>query len=104
MTLYLTLFKHPLKQLLAKLEFKVELRTQELKNKNEELTKLLQELELKQQQIIAQEKLAYLGMLSAGIAHEIKNPVYLINNLAELSLEIIEEVKLEFTDGRDIVF
>ncbi len=95
------LYINQLKQLLAKLEFKVELRTQELKNKNEELSKLLQELELKQQQIIAQEKLAYLGMLSAGIAHEIKNPVYLINNLAELSLEIIEEAKLEFTNDRD---
>jgi GAF domain-containing protein len=54
------------------LEIKVDERTQELQEKNQELQATLQKLKATQDQIIAQEKLASLGALTAGIAHEIK--------------------------------
>jgi predicted ATPase/signal transduction histidine kinase len=81
------------------LEIKVEERTREIKQKNEELANTLQTLRKTQARIIAQEKLASLGTLTAGIAHEIKNPLNFVNNFAELSIELaqelIEEIELQ---------
>lgn len=74
------------------LEIKVEERTREIQRKNEELAKTLQTLKKTQAQIIAQEKLASLGTLTAGIAHEIKNPLNFVNNFAELSIELAQEL------------
>lgn len=51
-----------------------------------------QELVSTQTQMIAQEKLASLGSLTAGIAHEIKNPLNFVNNFAELSVELVDEL------------
>ncbi len=50
-------------------------------------------LKATQQQLIQQEKLASLGGLTAGIAHEIKNPLNFINNFADLSVELVGEIK-----------
>lgn len=75
------------------LEEKVAQRTQELSARNEELANTLQRLNLTQAQLITQEKLASLGQLTAGIAHEIKNPLNFVNNFAELSLELIGEMR-----------
>lgn len=75
------------------LEEKVKERTQELEENNHQLKSTLQQLENTQQQIIAQEKLAYLGVISAGITHEIRNPVNLIKNFADLSLELEQELQ-----------
>ena len=50
------------------------------------------ELKAMQSQLVQQEKLASLGQLTAGIAHEIKNPLNFVNNFSELSIELIEEV------------
>ena len=60
--------------------------------KTAELAASLEELKATQTQLIVQEKLAALGQLAAGIAHEIKNPMNFVNNFSELSLEYIEEI------------
>ncbi|MGH2414342.1 MAG: sensor histidine kinase, partial [Microcystaceae cyanobacterium] len=83
------------------LEQKVKQRTQELQQKNQELANLLQKLKATQSQIIAQEKLASLGALTAGIAHEIKNPLNFVNNFAELSVELTQELLEEIESQKD---
>jgi signal transduction histidine kinase len=77
---------------IKELDSMVNKRTQELSNKNKALTKALDGLKKAQNQIIVQEKLAGLGALTAGIAHEIKNPLTYIINFAELSREYITEL------------
>jgi signal transduction histidine kinase len=57
-----------------------------------ELSHSLTELKATQSQLVQQEKLASLGQLTAGIAHEIKNPLNFVNNFSEVSMEMIEEV------------
>ncbi|MBV9387973.1 MAG: GAF domain-containing protein, partial [Chroococcidiopsidaceae cyanobacterium CP_BM_ER_R8_30] len=83
------------------LEQKVDARTQELKEKNEQLETTLQKLKTTQDKIIAQEKLASLGALTAGIAHEIKNPLNFVNNFAELSTELTQELLEEIENQKD---
>lgn len=65
-------------------------------NAYEELNKTLQNLEATQVQLIAQEKLASLGQLTAGIAHEIKNPLNFVNNFSELTVSLVDELRDEF--------
>jgi signal transduction histidine kinase len=48
-----------------------------------------------QSQLVQAEKMASLGQLTAGIAHEIKNPLNFVNNFSELSLDLVREVKAE---------
>jgi two-component system, NtrC family, sensor kinase len=64
-----------------------------IENTNNELHKVNNELKDTQVQLVQQEKLASLGALTAGIAHEIKNPLNFVNNFAELSNELLEELK-----------
>ncbi len=80
------------------LEDKVEERTIELKNKNEELHELLEKLKRTQDQLITQEKLASLGALTAGIAHEIQNPLNFVNNFSHLSIGLVDELNEEIED------
>ena len=63
-----------------------------------ELTQSLDILRATQDRLIHAEKLAALGQLTAGIAHEIKNPLNFINNFARLSLERISELVQELSD------
>ncbi len=52
-----------------------------------------QRLKATQEQLLVQEKLASLGALTAGIAHEIKNPLNFVNNFADLSVELMDELR-----------
>ncbi len=66
---------------------------EEVQRRTGELTKSLNELRTAQDRLVQTEKLASLGQLTAGIAHEIKNPLNFVNNFAALSTEIIVEMK-----------
>ncbi len=67
----------------------------------EQLNNTLDELKSTQQQLITQEKLASLGALTAGIAHEIKNPLNFVNNFAELSIELVDELDVILSETMD---
>ncbi len=69
---------------------------EEAKNKIE-LT--LDELKAAQTQLIQSEKMASLGELTAGIAHEIQNPLNFVNNFSDVSMELLEELKEEIKSG-----
>ncbi len=58
----------------------------------------LNDLKDAQEQLIQQEKLASLGQLTAGIAHEIKNPLNFVTNFSDLSIELIDEIQTELKE------
>ena len=76
------------------LEEKVTHRTNELNNS-------LAELKTTQDQLIQSEKMASLGELTSGIAHEIKNPLNFINNFSEINMELISELEEEEINNPD---
>ncbi len=66
---------------------------------NQVLEKTLDNLTSTQAQLIQSEKMASLGELTAGIAHEIQNPLNFVNNFSEVNLELIDEMKTELKQG-----
>jgi signal transduction histidine kinase len=77
------------------LEYLVAERTYELTLQKEELQKAIEELKSTQNQLIQSEKMASLGELTAGIAHEIQNPLNFVNNFSEVSVELCQELHEE---------
>lgn len=70
-----------------------------LQEQKNQLEQTLDELEATQNQLIQSEKMASLGELTAGIAHEIQNPLNFVNNFSEVSIELVDEMELELTKG-----
>jgi two-component system, NtrC family, sensor kinase len=64
----------------------------ELRERTHQLSRSLENLRTAQDRLIQTEKLASLGQLTAGIAHEIKNPLNFVNNFSSLSVELIDEL------------
>jgi predicted ATPase/signal transduction histidine kinase len=78
--------------LYSNLEEKVKERTREIEKAYGNLEVAHENLKSVQEQLIQQEKLASLGQLTAGIAHEIKNPLNFVNNFSDVSMEMITEL------------
>jgi len=72
-----------------------------LRVQNIELDEKNQEIMRTQQQLIVQEKLASLGQLTAGIAHEIRNPLNFVNNFAQLSGGLIDELREDINANKE---
>jgi len=70
-----------------------------LQDQKEELESTLKKLKAAQNQLVHAEKMASLGELTAGIAHEIQNPLNFVNNFSEVSNELIDEVREEMAGG-----
>jgi len=83
----------------VELEGLVAERTAELTQQKEELEQAFAELRNTQSQLIQSEKMASLGELTAGIAHEIQNPLNFVNNFSEVSSELLDEMQVELDKG-----
>ena len=79
----------------------VEKLAEELKGKNSQLEKAMDDLRKAQDQIVMRDKLAELGQLTAGVAHEIKNPLNFVKNFSEVSEELMEELGEVLTDNQE---
>ena len=77
------------------LSYLVNQRTAALASQTDELRATLSELQATQDQLIQREKMASLGELTAGIAHEIQNPLNFVNNFADVSAELVAELEEE---------
>jgi signal transduction histidine kinase/ligand-binding sensor domain-containing protein len=68
-------------------------------SRTNQLTKSIEDLKITQNQLIQSEKMASLGELTAGIAHEIQNPLNFVNNFSEVSSELLDEMNEEIDKG-----
>jgi signal transduction histidine kinase len=78
-----------------------------IRQRTNELSKSIDDLKSTQTQLVQSEKMASLGELTAGIAHEIQNPLNFVNNFSEVSNELLDEMKDEidkgnYTDAKEI--
>lgn len=85
----------------VRLDQMVKKRTSELESEKQKVEQTLDELKNTQSQLIHAEKMASLGELTAGIAHEIQNPLNFVKNFSELNTELLEELFEELKNGND---
>ena len=71
-----------------------------VEERTRELGRSLEELRTAQDRLVQTEKLASLGQLTAGIAHEIKNPLNFVNNFSSVSIELIEELRQALAEAK----
>jgi signal transduction histidine kinase/ligand-binding sensor domain-containing protein len=90
-----------LEQTVTERTAEVRAQAETLQEQNIELDEKNQEIMRTQQQLIVQEKLASLGQLTAGIAHEIRNPLNFVNNFAELSGGLIDELREDINANKE---
>ena len=86
---------HKKRKKLAELNDELEQKRKDVEDSNDALKNSLEELKVTQTQLIQAEKMASLGELTAGIAHEIQNPLNFVNNFSEVSNELIDEMNEE---------
>ena len=70
-----------------------------LETQKQQIQQALHDLKITQTQLIQAEKMASLGELTAGIAHEIQNPLNFVNNFSEVSAELVDEMEAELAKG-----
>jgi signal transduction histidine kinase len=71
----------------------------QIEAQRKDLEKTVADLKITQRQLIQSEKMASLGELTAGIAHEIQNPLNFVNNFSEVSMELLDEMQSELAEG-----
>jgi len=74
-------------------------RNKEIEKQRDQVSNTLEDLRATQNQLIQSEKMASLGELTAGIAHEIQNPLNFVNNFSEVNRELLSEMKEEIEKG-----
>ena len=84
------------------LEKQVDARTKDIQTKHDELENALQDLKQTQAQLIQREKMASLGELTTGIAHEIQNPLNFVTNFSDVTEEMVDEL-IDTTSKREDV-
>ncbi len=86
----------------VQLRQKNKLLEEKVKHRTAQLQQSLENLKSTQNQLVQQEKMASLGELTAGIAHEIQNPLNFVNNFSEVNKELLAEMKNELNLGNTI--
>jgi two-component system NtrC family sensor kinase len=86
-------------RLLAEANGQLSEQREEITAQRDQLANTLTNLKTTQQQLIQVEKMASLGELTAGIAHEIQNPLNFVNNFSDVSVELVDEMQAELNKG-----